>query len=395
MDRFQTFFFRIWRNSVLVLSLALITYLLYFHRLGSLLPGYSSTELHAYRTAGDWHHIFHNPINAPFSALVWLLTAVWHHGILATRIVSAVFGLGAALLFYAIARIQHEYRVSFLATILFATSAGLLHDARLGNGQILQMAVLVLIAAFLYAQRLQHDRRYGFGYLMAALMALLWYIPGMLWIELFGLAVMQGGLRRQLRYTPVRHLFGWIVTFLVVVSPLVYASVRNWHVALDAAGLPHDVHSLSHIVSRLLDTILAIGIHSNGSPVMWLSHVPLLNAVELVLGAFGAYYYLGRHRTARSVFLVGTTLLAIVLISLGGTVGYACLVPLLYLFISRGIDQLLKRWTTVFPRNPIARFTGVVVVCVMLFFSALYQVRAYYVAWPHAPATRQAFRHKG
>jgi hypothetical protein len=30
----------------------------------------------------------------------------------------------------------------------------------------------------------------------------------------------------------------------------------------------------------------------------------------------------------------------------------------------------------------------------MLIFSVLYQLRVYYVAWPHDPATRQVFSHQ-
>jgi hypothetical protein len=51
----------------------------------------------------------------------------------------------------------------------------------------------------------------------------------------------------------------------------------------------------------------------------------------------------------------------------------------------------MAQWFTVFPRNPIARGSGIAVICLMLFFSVLYQTRVYFVAWPHTTATRQAF----
>ncbi|HXR49972.1 MAG TPA: hypothetical protein VN778_03015, partial [Verrucomicrobiae bacterium] len=71
--------------------------------------------------------------------------------------------------------------------------------------------------------------------------------------------------------------------------------------------------------------------------------------------------------------------------------GLASLIPLLYLFIIHGLRQLLGQWLTVFPRNPIARFTGIGIICLMLCFSILYQVRAYFVAWPHTSATLQTY----
>lgn len=391
---FSDFYFRSWRNTLLALCLAVTAYLLYFRHLGSLVPGYSAAELHTLAVASDWHHILHNPVGAPFTIPVWLLTAVLHHGALAARVVAATFGLLAAVVFYVIARLTHGYRVSFLGTLLFATSAGLLHNARLGTSGILQMGILVLIAMFLIGQRLAPSRRALFGYWTAALLALLWYVPGMIWFEIFGIAAMAGSFRRQIKRTPASHLIGWLLTFLVLITPLVYASGRNWHVAMNAAGLPQHLHELTNLGTNLWHTVLGIGIHSYGSPVLWVGHAPLLNAIELLLGLFGLYYYLWRVRDARSVFLIGGTLLALLLISLGGTVGWACAIPLLYCFLMRGTEQLLERWLAVFPRNPIARSTGIALVCIMLLFSVLYQVRAYFVAWPHTTATKQAFSHK-
>jgi hypothetical protein len=137
---------------------------------------------------------------------------------------------------------------------------------------------------------------------------------------------------------------------------------------------------------------MSIGVRSDGNPLLWVGHLPLLTAVELAFGAIGIYCYLQRRRSLRALFLAGSILTSLVLISLGGNVGFACLVPLLYLLIVEGLDHLLDQWLTVFPRNPIARFTGVVVICIMLFFAVLYQVRAYFVAWPHSTATTQVFR---
>ena len=394
MSAFSNFYFRAWRTALLAGCLAIISYLLYFRNLGSLVPGYSASELHALATAADWHHIFNNPVNAPFSIPVWLLTAVFHQGAVAARMVAAVFGIGAAVVFYAIVRPAHGYRIALLATLLFATSAGLLHSARLGTGSVLQMGILLIIATFLYIQRLPIHKRTMFGYWSVALTAILWYVPGMIWFELFGVLVMLGSFRRQLAHTPTRYLVGWTATFLALLAPLVYAVVRDWHVALDVLGLPHSVPALTTIGTNVLHTILSLGIHSYGSPAMWVGHAPLLNAIELLLGLLGLLYYLWHTRNSRSVFLIGATILALVLISLGGTVAWACVVPLLYCFVAQGIKQLLDRWLTVFPRNPIAKFTGVGLVCIMLLFSVLYQVRSYFVAWPHTAATRHEFRHK-
>jgi len=390
MNTVSRLYFRSWRPAVLVLSLLLVAYLLYFHRLESLLPGYNTQEISTYRQAASWHNLATNPINLPYTFLVWLGTAILHHGIIVTRIVSACFGLVAVVLFYAIIRPWYGFRTVFLSTILFATSAGLLHTARFGTGQVLQMAVLAAIMAALWYHRHPQWRRL-IGFYVALLLPLLLYIPGMLWFELFGLVMLRGRVLHQIRQVPIRYLVGWGLVSLAAVTPLLWAGFRTPHIFLSAAGLPQHLDVLSHIGSNTLNAIMSIGVRSNGNPLWWVGHTPLLGSVELVLGAIGAYFYLYRERSRRGIFLTGSVALAVILLGLGGPVGFGCLVPLLYLFIASGLDHLLGQWLAVFPRNPIARVTGIGLVCIMLSFSVLYQTRSYFVAWPHHPSTRQAF----
>jgi hypothetical protein len=213
----------------------------------------------------------------------------------------------------------------------------------------------------------------------------------MVWLELFGLFLLWPGTRRSLRDMQPVHPIGWCVTFLAFLTPLLAISIRSPHILLLAAGLPQDLHNLTHIGTNLLDAIMSVGVRSNGDPLFWVGHAPLLNAAELVLGALGCYFYLVQQRTVRAMFLTGSVVISLVLISFGGPVGFATLVPLLYLFIAHGLSNLMAQWFTVFPRNPIARGSGIAVICLMLFFSVLYQTRVYFVAWPHTTATRQAF----
>jgi len=376
--------------ALILCSLALVAYLLYFNRLGTLLSGYSNAEVATYSQAADWHHIASNPINAPYTAVVWLCTAIFHHNILSTRIVSAAFSVLVTLMFYAIIRQWYSFRIAFLGTLLFATSSSFLHFARLGTGEVLQMFVLGFIAFLVWYQH-EHTYHKYVGYALAAVLALLWYIPGMLWFELFGLILLNQHARQRWSHTPKKHLVGWAVTFLLLLAPLIAAGAGNPHLFLEAAGLPTRLGTAPHFVANLHSALLSVSVHTPTSPLLWIGRAPILTATELILGALGVYGYLYRDHSPRAILLTGMTLLGIVLVSLGGSVRLASIIPLLYLFIINGLRQLLGQWLTVFPRNPIARFTGIGIICLMLFFSMLYQVRTYFVAWPHTTATLQTF----
>jgi hypothetical protein len=213
-----------------------------------------------------------------------------------------------------------------------------------------------------------------------------------LWFELIGVALVWRSLWAQLHRTKRFHVAGSLGVFLLILAPLIVASIRDPHVALSAAGLPQHLGTLKDFGTNLLHNALGIGIYSNGSPLVTVGHVPLLGVAERVLMVLGLYAYLWRGRSVRAWFITGTAVISLLLMSLGGGVGFAMLLPLLYLLVVHGLDHFLSRWLFVFPRNPIARLAGVGVVCAMLFFSVLYQVRVYFVAWPHNPTTQAAFR---
>jgi hypothetical protein len=391
METIKKLYLRSWRGIVLALSLAATAYLLYFHRLGSLVPGYSTPELETLRLTDRWQSILSDPINAPYKLFAWLFTAEFHHSILALRVVSSCFGILILSLFYIAVRTWCTYRSAYLATAMFATSAGLLHFARLGTGDILQMSLLGLLDVVIW-YRYRSKHRMWVGYLIVALFALLWYIPGMLWFEVLGMLALQKIIINQLRRAKTIHLVGLSAILIVVWAPLAVAIIRNPRLFLEVVGLPQKLGTLTHVGTYAWQNLSSIVIHSYGPSVLWVGHAPLLDAVEVIIGLLGIYYIV-RNAPARRTFLLGSAVIGLLLASLGGSVSIAPLVPILYLCIANGIDNLLGQWLSVFPRNPVVRIAGIAVVCIMIFFSVLYQVRTYYVAWPHAPATRQTFNH--
>lgn len=384
---------RLSRLTLLLSGLAIIAYMLYFHQLGSLVPGYNAAELKAFQAASDWHLLLQDPVNIFYKAPLWLLTAILHHGLLMTRVVAAIFGIGMVLLFFTVAKLRFSYWLALLATFLFATCSGFLHTARLGTPQVLQMGILAFMAALLW-YRARTTHRYVAGYLVVALTALLWYVPGMLWLELCAVIILWPSIKLRLTQTPSSHLTGWALIFVAIIAPLIAASILRPHVALEALGLPIHWPSILQYGHNLLNAILSLGFRSSGEPNFWVGHAPLLNVIEVILVCIGLYERIVIQRNFRSMFAICSVLIGLLLIAFGGPMSYAVVVPLLYLFVIEGVSQLLKQWFAVFPRNPIAKGFGLALVLVMLAFSVTYHIRSYFVAWPHNEATQQSFRIK-
>jgi hypothetical protein len=390
MKTVQRFFSKAWRPALLLASIGLIAYLLYFHRLGTLVPGYAPQEVATYQSAQSWHQIIHNPLNAPYKIGVWALAATGHHHLLATRIVAALCGIGAVMLFYSIVKAWYGFRVGFLSSILFATSAGFLHVARLGTPLVLQMGILALAGSLLWHRYIPRLHPY-LTYVVLVVFGIGAYIPGLVWFELLLVVLMHRAILRHWKRSAPTHRIAWIALGFVAIAPLLYGIGSHPKLILELLGLPPSLPALQHVPSNLIDSVLSLGVRSDGNALLWLGHSPLLSVIELILGALGVYYYVYQQRTLRSLMLAGAGIIGIVLISLGGSVSITCIIPVAYLLVASGLNHFLGEWMTVFPRNPIARVTGTVLICIMLFFSALYHTRSYFIAWPHHSATRQVF----
>ncbi|HSX43298.1 MAG TPA: hypothetical protein VLF59_04385 [Candidatus Saccharimonadales bacterium] len=381
---------RAWRPALVVTSLAVIAYVLYFHQLGGLLPGYAPAEVATYHSAESWHYIASNPINAPYKLVLWAAITLGHHHYNATRFVAALCGILAVIVFFFITKAWYGFRIGFLGSLMFATSAGFLHVARLGTPQILQMGILVLIGMTVWHRRNTRLRPW-LTYLVAIVFALLLYAPGMVWFELLVVIVLYRRILSHWNKTAVLHRILWLSVTLAILAPLGMGVVTQSQLGMQLLGLPPHLSTLVHLPRNLLDTILGIGVHSNGSALLWLGHVPLLDVVELILAFLGTYYYVYPERTLRSLLLAGSGLIGVLLASLGGPVGIACIIPIAYLLVAGGLNHFVSEWLTVFPRNPIAKSAGFAVIGLLLIFSITFQMRAYFIAWPHHALTRQLF----
>lgn len=400
------FLSRYWRPAVAVLLIAALSYILFFHNLTTLLPGYSAREVATYKASSSLQVILDHPFNAPYKLLVLALQKAGVHDWAATRYVAASFAVMSSILFFVVVRFWFSYRTAIIGTILFASSSGMLHFARFGSSLILQMCILALLACAIWWRAGKLSRTLV-GFISVAVFALLWYIPGMIWFELLLVGIKHKTLLRAWQQSTIlqRLLAGFL--FLLIIAPLVRNLVGSPQNLLIFAGLPTHFASFAQTGQNILDALLLVGVHSNGQAELWLAHAPLLNVTELVLLGLGVFVFIRDVALTRRIFVfagVGISLLLIGLNGAGNTgnvwgsqfaatgpVNVSMLVPLLYLLIAGGMFELIRQWFRVFPRNPIARAAGVGFITLLVGFSVVYHYRAYFVAWPNNPATKKTF----
>ncbi|MGB4758931.1 MAG: hypothetical protein WBP26_02645 [Candidatus Saccharimonadales bacterium] len=366
---------------------------LYLWNIGSLPGGYSKNEALQAIASSSLSEIWQNPVGSPHKLLTY-----WYgffvNDLLATRLASVTFAILAVILFYILVRQWHSKIVSVWATLLFAAAASMLHIGRWGGEMIVPAAMLLaLLVIGLYAK--YGTSNYSVWPLLCCtlLIAGSLYVPGMVWIVL--LLLILGWRTGAIFLGRYSMLFkaGALALLLVLLIPLV------WYIAKQPADGLLAIAGFSQHPATITDGLKAVGfapIHAfyggYQDSELWLGKVPLLDAFSLTMLLLGIYYYVFRYRKLkRSPLIICLVIFSFLLTSLSDY----WLIPLfivgIFFLISAGLQEMSNRWLTVFPRNPLAKNTGLVLLSCMVALAMFYNMQHYFVAWPKAPETKQVY----
>lgn len=374
------------------IALAGLAWLL-LYRLGSLTGGLSAGEAATAVAPVGWHGVYHSPLYLPLKLVRSIVFYAYPaHGQTLTRLPNAIFGGLAVLSFAWLIRLWHGTRTAVLATLLFATSAWVLHASRLASFDVVYlwaMTTLLLTHSLLY--RYGHKALIWYGTLVA--WGLMLYVPGMIW-----LLVIEMYLQRAALADAWRHFGGfWRRALYVLIGlaslPLLALDLRRPGELLSWLGWPAHLAAPVHLLKQLGGVPVHLFIRGPQYPDIWLGRAPVLDLFALTACVLGIYFYLTHLKAARSRLLGLMALVGTVLVALGGAVGLSLLIPLLYVGAATGVAYLLHDWMHVFPSNPLARGVGIGIVALAVSLSCVYNLRAYFVVWPHNQTTRTVFRY--
>lgn len=392
MDKFTNFWRKYWKVVLFGLGISTLGYLLLFFNLEGLTKYYATTEIQSQQQSIKLSTIQLNPINAPYKLIVWAGLKLDHHSILVTRVAAASIALLLIVMFYWVALHWYSRRVAFLSTLLFATSSGFLHFGRYGTALIAQMATLFMISGLLLYQKTKHETLAI--YLLVVVLASCLYLPGIFWFALVGLWFIRRGVITAFKKMGRLHSYGVIALCFILIAPLALAAIQDPGIVKDILGLPRTAPTPYELYKNTLHLASSLFIRGYWPPQFWLYGAPLLNITEAALLVIGLSRLIKRPILRVNCFLLAALTIGSILIIIGGGVTVAVLIPLIYLTIARGIYHLIDDWLTIFPRNPIAKHGGLVLLSILVIFSILYHLQAYFVAWPHSPSTRAVYTMK-
>lgn len=386
--KLRRFYIRHWQALTAIIAIGIGVAGALTWKLSSLLPGYSPRELEAYQASVSLHTIWNNPFNAPYHILTHVFTYVTPDNLLATRLASVAWSWVLLVIFGALVYRWFGTRAAVIATAIFGTSSWFLHTARLGVPEVCFLGIIALVACGVWLR----ERKAGLAVIIGLIFsAALLYTPGMVWFVAIGLLWQW----KHIDHAFKQHLGSvtiGAVGFLAGISPLVWHLYKHPSTIKQWLCLPETWSHPLHLLHNLADVPLALFYRGQSNPEIWLGRLPVLSIVGTVGFVLGAYIFTKHFKMARAKLFAGLGILGSIVIALSdGAIPITVLVPFVYIIVAVGLDFLIERWLTIFPRNPLARSTGAFFFTILVAMTCIYNVRSYFVAWPQATVTRQVF----
>lgn len=327
-------------------------------------------------------------IYGPYYLLLHATYAI-NRSVSSFRLASVVIGLITAALIYWLINQWHGYKLAVLATVTFVSGLGVLAVARQGSPLSSQLLLSISLLTSVVAINRWHNY---WGLLAVTLItAGDLYIPGALWPVMAMLFLSFTGLKKTLRTISLWSKSSLYGLGLLLLAPLIYR--LGWHYSKHQLiywlgyGLDGKLNAVRHFALHLAQVPLDLFFHSTNLPAtLSLGHLPLLPVAQSVIIVLGFYGYISRFSNYRwrSILILG----AVLWIVIGfGVLSVYSLLPLTTLAIGTGMAFMLKEWYSVFPRNPIARNLGLMVLSSVMLFSCFYSARSYFVGWANDPST--------
>lgn len=371
-----------------MLVLSLLAFLLLF-QLGSLTNfRLSPIETETIASSSSLRAILDNSLWLPLKLLIYLLHFIPMDAVF-LRLASSFVGALTAIYFYVILRKLHTKRVTAIAITLFVTSSWFLQTVRVVTPVVMVLySATALVFLNLWLPYARHKKTaFIFATTVAASLV---YSVGFLPLLLLMVAIKPKRFTSLLRTVPKWTVTVSLILFLIMIAPLVYSLIFGTLPLMTYLGLPAVFEPLEWL-KRLC--IIPAYLFARGplQPVFNVGRLPVLDIFTTILAVLGAYSYYYQRRLSRTGMFALLTIFACVMIALNGALWLPLLLPLVYILMAMGIAVLLQKWFTVFPRNPLARSVGVVLLCTALLTVSAYHLTRYFIAWPHTTATKITF----
>ncbi len=395
----------------LVLSaIVLIGVFFRFYMLSSLPPGLHPDEA---ANGQDVFRIFSGDIralyatNGPRESLFFFLQAAFvkalGNTILALRMAPALMGTLAIIAVYYWGKDWFGQRVGLVAAFFLAVNPWVVIISRDGF-RASMTPLMVAMVAYLGGRAIK-TRKMGYYIGAGAFLGLGSYTYTayqLMLAAVVGLLIYIAFFRRQWFKGQGKNIAAAVISFLLVLSPLIFYTVKNPDAGARAGGtsfLNKDLNK-GKPVQTLLDstqkTLLQYNFTGDDNARHNVPGEPYLNTfvgIMFILGVLVALYSLRHARYFALLFIAGAMMLPAALTAEGLPHGLRSIgtAPPVMILAAIGLSYFIGRWYAIFPINSFARNIGLALILLLMSATLVQGYFAYFRAWAGAPGTYEAY----
>ena len=362
---------------------------LFTFRLSSLNVGMNKSEISLINSSSSINTLLSNSINLPFKVFIYLFNIIYAHHIFVYRFTSVIWALIFIYLFYLVIKKKFGPNIATILAILLMCSAWVLHISRTAVPDVMYLSTVLI---FWFRDYLRVNKNINRIFLiLVSIIVFYLYTPGMIWIGLIGI-LWQRKVIRELLSRLDRKILILIGTYGIILTiPLIFSTVNHPSHLLTILGLPDSRPNLLTIFETFFRLPYFVLVSMPINPILWLGATPLLDFFTSSLILIGLYRYIREWPNNYIKIILTTLLVSFILYSLCGPVSLTLIIIPLYLIAATGLSYLITKWFKVFPRNPIPRLLGSILIVLALFVSVIYNTRSYFIAWPNNSKTAQYY----
>ena len=326
--------------------------------------------------------------NLPFHLLQLAFFKLFGVSILTIKAPAIVFSVTSSLAIFFLLRRWFKPSIAILSLLIMTTTAQFLFIGQSATASVLYVAytALILLFATLVLQRAQASQLWRIGLALTVSASLFtpyfWYIN----LGLLIIALLHPHPRHYL--IAKKHRNKWllaIVILLVMISVMIFLCLRSSALLHNLAGL-----SSFHLdILANLKTIYYMYFRVETSVVSG-QITPIMDWSALFLIILGLAKSFSKGYSARAFMVWTWLLLSVALVILQPQLAPVVLVPL-FILLAVGIETLLGDWYKLFPRNPYARGTGLLLISALISVMVIGGAVRYIDGYRYYPAAVSQF----
>lgn len=306
---------------------------------------------------------------------------------LSIKLPSLVLGLFSLFGIILLLRQWFHTNVAVISALIVITTSQFIFSSQDGTPTIMYVLLPTWLLLLALKVSRQTKRRSFWELLLVAALALSLYTPLSIYVilALFSATLLHPHLRYIVSRLSKRKLLAAGVLGLALLSPLIAAITNKPEVGRILLGIPETWPNLSETGLELVRTHLGFLFEDkDGRPQSAYTLPSLLLFLLGVVRLFKTKY------TARSYIIVSWMLLLAPIVLINPSKTAITFVPVM-LLIAAGIDELLHRWYSMFPRNPYARVAGLLPLTLLVLGMALTGIERYFYVYRYSPPVANTF----